>query len=156
MQREWWICSIMQKRYNAIHHLFAFLLTYQICIRGSVRKLLGWSTMAACTESWGLNKNESGCCVNASWTAEALRPHLEGEPFNGPFLSVFSTCVKQCLWVHHRHQPPQPQRHRPSSNRNDDFGRRANTQPSGHSKQCTNWREELWRDWNVMEREERK
>ena len=71
MKSERWICSIMQKRYNAIHHFLdeilarlvwqckVFLLTHQRRIPGSVRKLLGWSTMAACTESWGLNKNES-------------------------------------------------------------------------------------------------
>lgn len=80
MQRERWICSIMQKRYNAIHHFpdeilawlvwqcKVFLLTHQRRILGSVRKLLGWSTMAACTESWGLNKNESGAVwMPAEW-----------------------------------------------------------------------------------------
>lgn len=35
---------------------------------GSVRKLLGRSTMAVCTESWGLNKNESGAdWMPAEW-----------------------------------------------------------------------------------------
>ncbi|TNN57619.1 hypothetical protein EYF80_032149 [Liparis tanakae] len=51
-----------------------------------------------------------------------------------------------------RHRPPRPQRQGPSSNRNDDFGPRANRQPSGHTKQYTNSRREPWRGWNEMER----
>lgn len=71
---------IMQKIYNAIHRslmrfgwgLFgnAKCFYWLIKILGSVRKLLGWSTMAAYTESSRLNKNESA----AVWMpAERLR-----------------------------------------------------------------------------------
>lgn len=130
-----------------------FLLTHQRCIRGSVRKLLGSSTMAACTESWGLNKNESGGAV---WMpAERLR-RLDLIWSVNP--STAHSCQYSALvWSGPSPPPaPQPQRHGPSSNRNDDYGPQANTQPSGHSKQYTNPREEPWRGWDVMERKERK
>lgn len=77
-------------------------------------------------------------CLNASWTSELPRPHLEYEPGNGPFLSVFNTCVRQ-----HIARPALPWG--PSApNAWTQFQQkwwlwpREQTQPSGHSEQCTN------------------